>query len=94
VDVGQTIEDGHLVDLFVVRALDVTADEELVDRVAEPHLVAVDQALAANALLIDERAVGGAQVFHVPIAVGALGEAGVLAGGATIVMAFAKVTFG
>ena len=48
VDPGHPVLDGHVVDRFVVRALDVAAREELVDRVAEPDLVAVVQLLAAR----------------------------------------------
>ena len=49
VDPRHAILDGHVVDRLVVRALDVRARQELVDRVAEPNLIAVGELLRADA---------------------------------------------
>src|SRR5262249_26128952 len=57
-DLRETIDDGHPVDLFVVLALDVGAGEVLEDGGAELHAIAVRQSdLTSNLLVVHVRAV-------------------------------------
>ncbi len=66
VGLRETIDDGHAVDLFVVRRLDVRADEELEDRVADLEQVAVAQAILRDLFVVHVAAVGRAEIFHGP----------------------------
>jgi len=66
VQTGQSVEDRQLVELIVVGGLDVGPGEELLDGVADAQLVAVPERLAHHALVVDEAAVGAAEILEVP----------------------------
>ena len=67
----QTVDDGHAVDLLVVGGLDVAADEELEDRVADLEEIAVTQGVLRDLRVVDVAAVGRAEVLHRPARAGA-----------------------
>src|SRR6185369_3092830 len=64
VDLRETIERHHSIDLFVVRRLDVVARHELQDRAADLHEVAVAKLLFGDLGVVDVGAVGRAEVLH------------------------------
>ena len=63
VDLRETIERHHSIDLFVVRGLDVAAVHELEDGAADLDLIAVVQVLFGDERVVDVGAVGRAEVF-------------------------------
>ena len=76
-ELGQWIEDGETVDLFVVSGLDVPAFEKLEDRVAQPEEVSVGEpGLSQNLFVVQVGAVAAATVRDDVVAV-SLEEPGV-----------------
>jgi len=66
VDLRQTVKDGHAVDLFVVRGLEVMCGQVLEDRAADLDQRAVLERRARHGLRADPRAVRAAQVLEPP----------------------------
>ena len=79
VDLRQTIDDGHSVDLFVVLRLDVLPAQELEDRGADLDAIAVAEVRLAHDLLVVHVRPVGRSVVHAPPRAAALLEVRVAA---------------
>lgn len=66
-DLRQPVDDGEAVDLLVIERLDVAAFDELENRAAELEEIAAPEAREhlRDAIAVDERAVGAAEVLDV-----------------------------
>ncbi len=75
---GESVHDREAIDLLVILRLDIAADEEAVNAIADAEVVAVLELVHRRGDVVDVRAVGALQVHRI-VAVGARLNAGVSA---------------